>query len=336
MNPKVVKAALGTLCVAAAVGAVITASYVLKYNSEMKNNRNHFEVNSYEKSCKSSDRIHFLSTASSDAILLESDGRFALIDCAEDSDNPRGFEELAYDGYEDAVVDYLKANAADENGKVHLDFIVGTHSHSDHIGGFDTIIAESIVSIDRAYLKSYNESKIIDYEVDKWDNREVYNQMLDALNEKDIPVISNIDDTPFLFGNFTLTFFNTQDSNEKKVGENDNSLGLLIEKNGAKIFLAGDINNLNGDEERLAPLIGKVDLLKVGHHSYSGSTTTPWLKTLDPDICVVTNDYESTDKRTLRRITRISNSVILVTGQENGVVAEVKDDGNISYFNNIQ
>ncbi len=334
MNNKL-KAAIGVLCVVLAAGAVIPSFFVMKYNSEIKSKREQFEINAFDNKNKNEDRIHFLSTGSSDAILLESNGRFALIDCAEDSDNPRGFEELAYEGCEERVLEYLKANAADKNGIVKLDFILGTHSHSDHIGGFDTIIADSSVKIGKAYLKEYNESQIISKEVDEWDNKEVYEQMINALNFKNIPIISDIDDQPFSFGNFTVTFFNTKDNNPEKVGENDNSVGVLVEKNGARIFLAGDINNVNGDEDRLAPLIGKVDLLKVGHHSYSGSTTSKWLKILSPEVCVVTNNYESADKRTLRRITRVSNSVILLTGQENGIVAVIDDDGKISYYNNI-
>jgi len=301
----------------------------------MKRNRKQLEISTFDSKNNDRDRIHFLSTGSSDAILLESGGSFALVDCAEDSDNPRGFKELAYDGYEQLVLEYLKMNAADENGIVKLDFILGTHSHSDHIGGFDTIISDDSVKIGKAYLKKYDENQIVSSEVDHWDNKEVYEQMINALNQKNVPIISDIDDKPFSFGNFTVTFFNTKDNNPEKVGENDNSVGVLIEKNGARIFLAGDINNLNGDEDRLAPLIGKVDILKVGHHSYSGSTTKGWLKILNPDVCVVTNNYESVDKRTLRRITRVSNSIILITGQENGIVAVIDDDGKISYLNNI-
>lgn len=334
MNFKL-KTVIGAVCIAVIAGGAGAVSAVIKSHCNMKDNREKLEISSFADYNKGRDAVHFLSTGSSDAILIESEGMFALIDCAEDSDNPRGFADLAYEGYEDKVLDYLKENAADENGVVNLDFILGTHSHSDHIGGFDTVISDPSVKIGRAYLKKYDESQINDYEVEKWDNKEVYEQMINALEDKNIPIISDISEKPFSLGNFTVTIFNTKDNNCKKVGENDNSLGVLIEKNGARIFLAGDINNLNGDEEHLAPLIGKVDLLKVGHHSYSGSTTSKWLKTLSPDVCVITNNYESTDKRTLRRITRISNSAILITGSENGVAAVIDDSGKISYYNNI-
>ena len=183
---------------------------------------------------------------------------------------------------------YLKENAADENGKVHLDFVLGTHSHSDHIGGFDTVINDDDIEIGRAYLKEYDSSKIRDYEVKKWDNQEVYDQMVQALNAKNVPIISNPDGEPFSLGNFTITLFNTDDpETDKKVGENDQSFGILIEKDGTRVFLSGDMDNLTGDEERLAPEIGKVDLLKVGHHSYHYSSTAGFIRTLLPNTALL-------------------------------------------------
>ena len=252
------------------------------------------------------DRIHFMSTGNSDAILLESDGHFALVDAGEDTDNPRGFADLELEGFEQRVLAYLKANAADENGKVYLDFVLGTHAHSDHIGGFDTILADPDVTAGRAYLKRYDSSKISQSEIDNWANQEVYDQMIAALTAKNIPVISEMDDTPFFLGNFKVTLFNTDDPpQEEKVGENDQSLGVLVEKNGTRIFLAGDMDDYTGDETRLAPQIGKVDLLKVGHHGNEGSSTEGFLRTLSPRICVFTayrKAYNQTTRRNLMRI----------------------------------
>lgn len=63
------------------------------------------------------DRIYFLNTGGADAILIESNGKFALVDAAEDSDNPRGFEELVYEGTEGYVVECVKKIAGNEEGK---------------------------------------------------------------------------------------------------------------------------------------------------------------------------------------------------------------------------
>ena len=284
------------------------------------------------------DRIHFLRTGGSDAILIESDGHFAMVDAGEDTDNPRGFDSLNLQGFEQEVLAYLKAHAADENGCVYLDFVVGTHSHSDHIGGFDTVILDPDVTVGRAYLKTYDSSKISDYEVENWDNQEVYDQMIDALRAREVPIVSEPDGTPFRLGNFTVTLFNTDDPvNPEKVGENDRSLGVLLEKNGTRIFLAGDMNDYTGDETRLAPQIGKVDLLKVGHHCLSGSSTKTFIKTLRPEACVITNNKQSVDKKTLAGIVRICRHTrAYVTGNENGVLAVIGDNGAIDFYGQIQ
>ncbi len=283
------------------------------------------------------DRIHFLSTGSSDAILLESDGHFAMVDAGEDTDNPRHFPALELPGYEEEVLRYLKAHAADENGKVHLDFVLGTHAHSDHIGGFDTILRDPDVTVDRAYLKAYDSSKISTYEIEAWDNQEVYDQMLAALRERGVPVIDKPDGTPFAFGNFTVTLFNTDDpENPDRVGENDQSFGVLLEKNGTRIFLAGDMDDHTGDETRLAPAIGKVDLLKVGHHSYSGSTTKNFVKTLCPSACVITNSRNNADLNTVARIAHYARqNRIYITGNEHGVLAVIGDEGRIDFYGQI-
>lgn len=326
-----------TIIIAIVLVVVITVSilakFLIKPNIDIEGNLSKIEVADRDKSLD--DCIHFLKTDSSDCIIIESNGHFAMVDAGEDSDNPRGFAELEYKGYEQEILQYLKDNAMADDGKVHLDFVLGTHSHSDHIGGFDTVILDDDIVIEKAYLKEYDESKINEHEVTKWDNKEVYNQMADALNKKNIPIISKMTNEPFTLGNFTITLFNTEDNNQDLVGENDNSLGVLVEKAGKKVFLAGDIDNINKDEEKLAPAIGKVDVLKVGHHSYSKSTSEKWLKTLNPDVCIVTNEFEKTDKTTLRRISRIAKSPILVTGRENGVIVHIDDNGNISYYKNI-
>lgn len=284
---------------------------------------------------KNEDAIYFLNTGASDAIIIQSNGHYAMIDAAEDNDNPRGFANLEYKGYEEEILKWLKKNIADENGKVHFDFVLGTHAHSDHIGGFDTIINDESIYIDKAYLKEYHSESINDYEVDKWDNQEVYNQMVEALKRKSIPVVSEISSQPFSFGNFILTLLNTEyEDGSRKVGENDNSIVVLAEKDGRKALLTGDLDNYNHDEEKISEIVGKIDLLKVGHHSFAHSTEKKFLKTVRPTVSVITNSYKHTDKRTLRRITKYTQSKIVCTDDERGIGAIFKN-GEIIYTHNI-
>ena len=177
-SKKVLKNMVWIFCAVFVIIMISLTVIIVKPSADLKKDIENLELQNYVDAQTSGDKIHFLNTGSSDAILLESDGRFAMIDAGEDTDNPRGFEDLEFDGYEEKVLEYLRKNAVNKNGKVHLDFVLGTHSHSDHIGGFDTIISQDDVEIDRAYLKVYDSSKIRKKEVEQWDNQEVYDLSL--------------------------------------------------------------------------------------------------------------------------------------------------------------
>lgn len=298
-------------------------------------NRKKYQLNSFESVdlTDGGNRIHFLDTGGSDAILLESNGHFALVDSGEDSDNPRGFDNLEYTGYETRVVQYLKDVAGDEEGKVYLDFVVGTHAHSDHIGGFDTVILDEDITVGKAYLKEYDASVIREKETRDWDNQEVYDQMVAACEARGVEIVSDISREPFVFGDMTVTFFNTEPLGIDNIGENENSLGLLIEVDGQKAFLAGDINNLEGTESAIKDEIGKVDLLKLGHHGYDFSSSIGFLQTLHPEIAIVTNSAFYVNLGARMTLTSFA-CPFYPTVEYNGIIAQF-EDGKITLFNDL-
>lgn len=311
------------------VAATALLTYFMPYISKSLNERN-YSLEPVDLSAHG-DRIYFLNTGGADAILIESDGKFALVDAAEDSDNPRGFSELIYDGTEDYVVDAVRKIAGDEKGKAVLEFVLGTHSHSDHIGGFDTLILDENITVKTAYIKKYDSSKIRQYEIDAWDNQEVFDQMISACEKKNVPVVHDISEEPFTFGNFTMKFCNTAETDiSEPVGENENAVGLLIEKDGVRAFLAADINNLDGDEDRLAKELGKINLLKVGHHGYDNSTTLDFVKSLNPEFAVVTNKKGKISRTPLKNLNSVK-AAIFETGKFEGVVAEFTNGGIVLY-----
>lgn len=272
-------------------------------------------------------RIHFLNTGHSDCIILESQGKIAMIDAAEDTEYPPNKPHLNLKGYEDQVVDYLLKNFSGSDGKVNIEFVMGTHAHSDHIGGFDTVINHPDINVKTAYLKPYHEENICLYERKSWDNVEVYTQMLEAIKANSVELIESFDRHKVKLGDFEIEFLNgTYRKRRLKFGENINSVVAVVKIGKYKSVLAGDLNYKDGDEKKFAREIGKVDLLKVGHHGYVGSTSAFWIKSLMPKYAIVCNWSKAIYPDVRLKLEHISKSEIIATADVNGVIFEFSDN----------
>lgn len=284
----------------------------------------------YQQSSSPVTRIHFMNTGHSDAFLLESNGHFGLIDAGEDNDNPRNFPGLELKGYEQKVIDYIKKTAI-VDGEVKLDFIIGTHSHSDHIGGVDSVINDADISVDTLYIKRYYEGRISNYEVKEWDNKEVYEQAINAAKANDVAIVQDLVDLKVQLGDLTVNFYNGEEAAvDKKVGENENSLALLVEGKGLRLMFSGDMNNIDGDEDRVGKAVGKVDLLKLGHHGLYSSTTTGYVRSLKPNICIVTSS--GANHTAVTDITFIAKAPIYSTVKNDGIVIDITNGMQLYNF----
>lgn len=274
------------------------------------------------------DRIHFLNTANSDCIIIESNGSFALIDSGEGNNNPR--RKTAYKGYEKEVIDYIKKVAADDNGCVDFEFILGTHIHYDHAGNFEAIFKDEKISAKKAYFKPFNEKIATELESEDWGNKETYEKILATLKARSIPVISNLPDTEFTFGDFTLKFLNTVTPDElSEKGENASSVGVIVTKGERVAFLSADFTKDSGLEQIYADDIGDVDLLKIGHHGYYGSSSKAFLKVLKPEITIVTNNIGKIYPNVKWNLTMVAKAPTFSTSHRNGIIATFTDDNQI-------
>ena len=94
---------------------------------------------------------------------------------------------------------------------------------------------------------------------------------------------------------------------------------ILIESDGKYALI-------DAAEDRLAKEIGKVNLLKVGHHGYDGSTTKGYVEALSPELAVVTNREGGISRTPLSNLNSVK-AAVLETGVYNGIVAEFGDEG---------
>ena len=149
-----------------------------------------------EKPEVSYSKIHFITLPyNSDAILLESNGHFGMIDSGEDSDYPDGSDPryplrnnvYTGEGFEQQVIDYMHSVGVTQDN---FDFYLGTHPHSDHIGSADEVIRE--FHPQRVYLMEYKDEYITSPGL-LFDNLYVYDKAIEAAKEVGSTLIQNFD-----------------------------------------------------------------------------------------------------------------------------------------------
>ena len=92
---------------------------------------------------------------------------------------------------------------------------------------------------------------------------------------------------------------------------NEDSLVLLLEYHGFRALFAGDAGL--PVEQWLAGRVGRVDVLKVGHHGSRSATGDEWLRELEPRVAVISsgtgNRYGHPHREVLERLAQAKVSV---------------------------
>lgn len=197
-------------------------------------------------------RIVILDVGQGDAILVQDGGAAIMVDTGPDDD----------------VVSALARERV-----LHIDAIVLTHLHEDHVGGIDDI----------AMCVGFDEL-IVAQGVNAEDAKDVDT----ALALRPVPVVEVGYGDTLQVGGFTMRVI----SPVGRVSGNDNadSIELLVvyEREGRRLtaLLTGDAER---DETGAAVArgdVGDIDLLKVGHHGSEVSITADEAQVLSPELSV--------------------------------------------------
>jgi len=165
---------------------------------------------------------------------------------------------------EKMLVEYLKKlNIKD------IDYVVLTHPDADHCGGLDSII------------NNFNIGKVFIGNGDA--ETKVYKDFVQAAIDKKLMPSIPLQDKTFTLGVGTFKFYNQK---SKSDDINDNSLVTEYTNGSHKFLFMGDAGK---DVEADLPLneIGKVDVLKVGHHGSKTSSSESFIKAVSPRYSVI-------------------------------------------------
>lgn len=265
------------------------------------------------------DKIHFIDVGSSNAVLLESNNRFALIDTGKTEDE--GVIES------EKVLSYLNSVAKDENGIINLDFLVATHPNKNAIGGLSEIINNENVKVSKVVIEDYEDSTKRVRLLEDENNVSSYYELINVVSEKNIERVDNPNKSIFRLGDFSLSFINTLAQKEQIqfLEDSNSSMAVKVTKNNKTALITGGLNNVYMDESRVSSDIGDVDLLLLANNGNRISSSETFLNVLKPEKCILSSKNENLYPSTFA-ITKRLKSDIYSTEDNGDIVATFFND----------
>ena len=229
-------------------------------------------------------QIYFLDVAQGDATLIMGEnGKTLLIDAG---NNGKG---------NSVIVPFL-----DSVGISHLDYIIATHYHADHIGGIDEVILAGI-EVDTVYDRGsgYTTQTYFDY--------------IDAIGTRRNTItegkIINLGDSCSIQCVVVNGKICNGDSVYVSNDENAHSIGLLIDHNNFEAFIGGDLTGgglgTPDVESAIAHIVGDIETYRVNHHGSATSTNQLFLDTILPEVAIIStgnNTYGHPAQEVLDRL----------------------------------
>jgi competence protein ComEC len=244
--------------------------------------------------------VHFIDVGQGDAILIEEGNHAMLIDAGENNQGS-------------VVTEYLNKNHIRK-----LDYVIGTHPHSDHIGGLDTVLYS--FDVDKIILPSVSHST------------KSYEDVLDAIekNEQSITVAKVGDHYSLGAASFTIIAPNS-DSYEEL---NNYSIVIKLSYKDTSFLLTGDAEKLSEDEMLHKGLDLSADVLKLGHHGSANASSAKYLDAVRPTYGIISvgkdNEYGHPHKSTLSELE--ARKIKLYRTDEQGSVIFTSDGKHISIY----
>ena len=182
-------------------------------------------------------------------------------------------------------------NAIKSYGIKRFDYVVATHPHEDHIGGLDDVI-ESF-EIGNVYLPDTSSSSMS------------FKNLLESISQSGAKVnrayagVTMIDETD-IRAEFLAPVNNYYED------ENNYSSVLKLTYKGFSFLFTGDAETISEYDMIENGAYLKSDVLKVGHHGSTTSTSNQFLRAVNPAVAVISvgrdNSYGHPHREILERL----------------------------------
>ncbi len=235
--------------------------------------------------------IDFIDVGQADSILVRNQDKVMLIDA--------GTNEAG-----ETVVNYL------ENlGITKIDHLIGTHPHEDHIGGLDDVINN--FDIGQIYMPKIETTT------------KTFEDVLDAIENKNLTVTAPNKGDKIELGQAVGEFMTEPILDKDNL--NVSSLVLRLEFGNTSYLFMGDAEEEN--EETIS--WPKTDVLKVGHHGSSTSSSESFLEQVQPKYAIIMagkdNSYGLPKQETIDKLNNIGCEIYRT--DEDGTI-QMTSDGN--------
>jgi len=240
--------------------------------------------------------VHFIDVGQGDAVLVQTTEGHVLID---GGDNHMG----------ERVVQHLR-----DAGISELNYVVATHPHADHIGGLVDV------------LNSFQVGTIIMPNVVH--TTRTFERFLDAIEYNDVPLREPVAGSTFYVGGAVFTIIAPNSGGHDNLNNYSVSMRMVLDE--TSFIFTGDAEVESEMEMISAGHILYSDVLHVGHHGSSTSTTQEFFDAVSPNIAVIQLGADNTYGHPHREVRERLDGVAVYRSDEHGDIILVTDGESIT------